>query len=366
MRLVIAIATLALGFFRAPAIQTPAAAQPPQAPSAHPDSAAQLAQQLAQARPSAPVALPDADHFTWGNRTIAAGTAVTGPVAVARGNVDVYGTVNGDVIAVDGNVYVHRGAVIAGDAWSAAGSVVVDGGYVAGAMRVLGGARGPAIAVATRPPLTTWQAVKLVIGWFALLAILGFGVTIFAEGNLDGVVVALERGFARSFWIGIAGQLLMLPALAVIIAALALTILGALLIPFAIVSYIIAAAGLVTLGFLAVSRLTGGALARGRGTDARPAHVRALLVGLVIYLGIWMIAAAFTWSPVAAGLLRACAIVITWVAATVGLGAALGSRAGTQRAAATARAGDELDWQTPTPVAGVAAAARRPVAGAQR
>ena len=71
------------------------------------------------------------------------------------------------------------------------------------------------------------------------------------------------------------------PALLVLVVGLAITVLGVLLIPFAIVAYVIAAAGLVTLGFLAVARLTGGALASDRGTTSpRGVHLRALVIGL--------------------------------------------------------------------------------------
>ena len=95
---------------------------------------------------------------------------------------------------------------------------------------------------------------------------------------------------------------------------------------------LIAAAGLVTIGFLAVARLTGGALASDRGTTSpRGVHLRALVIGLVAYLGIWMVAALFAWNPVIGAVCRAVAIAITWVAATLGLGAALSSRAGTRR-----------------------------------
>src|SRR5262249_29414148 len=142
----------------------------------------------------------------------------------------------------------------------------------------------------------------------------------------------LERGFAKAFWLGLAGQVVMLPALLVLVVALTITVIGILLIPFAIVAYVIAAAGLVTLGFLAVARLTGGALASDRGTtSARGVHLRALIIGLVVFLGMWLVAALFAWSPVIGAILRAIAIAITWVAATVGLGATLTSRAGTQR-----------------------------------
>ena len=60
--------------------------------------------------------------------------------------------------------------------------------------------------------------------------------------------------------------------------------------------------------------------------------------------------------------LRGLAVAITWVAATVGLGAAVISRGGTRRQAVAApelAAVNDMPWQTPTPVTGVVAA-RRP------
>ena len=362
MRVVLAFVALALGSLRAPAQTRPADSAG--AAQRVPQDTTAVAREVAERRAAGDTHLPDADHFTIGDRSIAAGTSVDGPIAVARGNLDVYGTVKGDVITLDGNVRVHKGARVTGDAWAAAGSVIIEGGVVEGQKRVLSVGRSAPAPARPRQPLTIWDSVKLVVGWFAVLTIIGLGVMVFAEGNLDGVVIALERGFARSFWIGLAGQLMMLPALLVLVVALAITVLGALLIPFAIVAYVIAAAGLVTLGFLAVARLTGGTLTSDRGTTSpRGVHLRALITGLVVYLGIWMIAAVFGWSPILGAVLRTIAIAVVWVAATVGLGAALISRAGTQRpGVGSPRApADDLSWQTPTPVSGVAAATRRQV-----
>ncbi|HXT18552.1 MAG TPA: polymer-forming cytoskeletal protein [Gemmatimonadaceae bacterium] len=357
MRALLAFAALALGSLRAPA-QAPAPAQatPPAAPA---DTAA-LSNEIARQRAAGDTHLPDADHFTFGDRVIKAGTSVDGPIAVARGNLDVYGTVNGDVAVLDGDIHVHRGARVIGDAWAADGRVIIDGGVIDGQKRAINAT--PALPAPASPPLGTLGSVKLTIGWFAVLIIIGLGVMIFAEANLDGVVIALERGFGRAFWIGVLGQLLALPGLLVLVVALAITVIGGLLIPFAIVAYVIAAAGLVTLGFLAVARLTGGAFASDRGTTSpRGVHLRALFIGLVAYCAVWLIAAAFAWNPVVSGILRPIAIAVTWVAATVGLGATITSRGGTVRpgAGSAKSSTDEFAWQTPTPVTGVAASTRR-------
>ncbi len=310
--------------------------------------------------------VPSADSFTIGDRLIPAGTTVRGPVGVSDGRLEVSGAVEGNAIALGGDILVHRGGVVRGDALSVGGKVVVDGGRVDGQMRSLTTGVRSAAARAGRqsPPLTTVAATKLAVGWFAVLAIIGFGVLIFAEHNLGGVVAALQRAPVRSFWMGVLGQLAALPVLGLLVLGLVITLLGILLVPFAVVAYIIGAAGVVTLGFLAVAQLTGSAI--GRGLHERPTrqtNVRALLGGLLLYLGLWLVAALGTGIPVVAGVLRGVAIAITWVAATAGLGAAIASRAGTRREETKAPlrhiATDELAWQTPTPISGVAAA-RRP------
>jgi hypothetical protein len=304
--------------------------------------------------------LPPISAFTAGNRLIPADSAINGPVGVKDGSLDVFGTVTGTVIVIDGNLRIHPGAHINGDALAVRGRVSNQGGAVSGEARSLSTLSFDNRAERPGPPRTTTWALKLTLAWFGVLVIIGVGVMIFAETNLDGVVIALERGIGRSFLFGILGQVAALPVLLLLCVALALTIIGALLIPFAVVAYFIAAAGLVTLGFLAVARLSGIPAVRSHELTARGVNLRAMFIGLAGYLGIWLVAAAFTWNPVIGGVIRIIAVVVTWVAATAGLGAALLSRAGTQRLKRGARStADEYSWQTPTPVAGVAASRRR-------
>ena len=316
--------------------------------------------------------VPPADSFTLGPRAVPSAGTLHGPVAVAEGTLDVYGRLDGSAYVLNGDIVVHGGGVITGDAMSIGGRVLLDGGRIDGEQLSLSAAPTTVVQSARAAvPLTTWQSVKLVVGWFAILVIIGLGVLIFAEPNMDGVVESLQGNFARAFWFGLLGEIMALPVLVLLCIGLALTILGALLIPFAIVAYGIAVAGLLALGFLAVARLTGRSWSRA-ADDASPnavrrANLRALFVGLVLYLGLWLLAAIFTWQPITGAVLRGVALAVSWVAVTVGLGAALLSRAGTRRLdarerfAATRRpAPEDLAWQTPTPVTGVAAA-RRPV-----
>src|SRR6185369_14537990 len=127
MRALLAFAALAFGTLRAPAQARPSVA--PVADSVKKDSSS-LAQDIAKERAAGDKFLPDADVFTFGNRRIDAGTRVDGPIAVARGTLDIYGTVDGDVFTLGGDIRVHKGARVTGDAWAAAGSVIIDGGLV--------------------------------------------------------------------------------------------------------------------------------------------------------------------------------------------------------------------------------------------
>ena len=312
------------------------------------------------------VQLPPTDQIAMGGRSIPAGTEVAGPVAVAGGPLHVFGTVNGDAIAVGSDVIVHPGARITGNAVSALGAVTLLGGTVNGEIRQLGGALGAvpqAAEVAESPARSTRHALALSSSWLIILVLMAIGVLLFAGDYLDGVVDSLEGRFGRSFWAGIATQLALAPVLALLIVALAVTILGILLIPFAIVAFVLAVAGLITLGFLAIARITGESVApaASKRYSARGAALRALVVGVSIYMGLWVLASAFAWAPIVETVLRGVAVAITWVATTAGLGAAILSRGGTRRSATTATlaAVNDIPWQTPKPVSGVVAA-RRP------
>ena len=318
--------------------------------------------------------IPPADSFIVGGRHVRAGETVGGTIAAAGGPVDVHGRVEGDVVALHGDITIHEGGLVRGDAVAIGGRVRARGGVVDGDIRSVSGllpiSPGSEGREATGAR-ATWEATKVVLGWLAILLVIGIGVLIFAEHTLNPVTDALGQRFGRSFWYGIVAQLAAIPVLLIIVLALALTIVGILLIPFAVVVYAVALCGALTLGFLAVARFTGAALTGGARGDAkarpRGASLRALVVGLAIYLGLWFVAAAFSWSPLAGSLLRAVALAVTWVAVTLGLGAIIASRVVAwrpQASGATVGGADPMVWQTPTPVTGVAAA-RRPVSAAR-
>jgi hypothetical protein len=313
------------------------------------------------------VDVPDADSFVIGDREVTAGSTHPGDIALARGELAVRGRVQGDVVVLHGDIVIHPGGVISGNATSVDGRVRTAGGVVEGDIRTIRGITGGILARAAgraseSTPPTTWGSVKMVLGWFAILCAMGIGVMLFAERNLDGVVAALEQNFSRSFWMGVLTQLAAIPALLLLLLGLAISLIGILLIPFAAVAYVMALAGLVTLGFLAVARFTGRAFFRG-ASPTRTVNLRSMLLGVAVYVGLWFLAALFIWSPVAGAILRGVALAGCWVALTLGLGATMLTRAGTRREGETGhrvQPASDLAWQTPTPVTGVVAA-RRPV-----
>ncbi|HEX7123562.1 MAG TPA: hypothetical protein VF178_14390 [Gemmatimonadaceae bacterium] len=312
------------------------------------------------------------DTLRFGGRTVPAGDTVVGPVLVVGGDLRVQGVIDGAAVAVGGDIVVEDGGRITGDAVAALGRVRTLGGVIQGRSRSFDDAFSWAMRDRAEAPIarrSTADALSLALGWLAVVLVLGIGVLIFAGSYLEGVADVIERSFWRSFLIGVAGELAVFPVLVLLITGLAITVVGILLIPFAIVAYILAIAGLVTLGFLAMARVTGGGIGSGSVAQlsSKGYALRGIVVGIALYLGMWVVAAAFQWSGIVSGILRAVAFAITYVAATAGFGAAILSRGGTRRDAAAEPAEPEPmeAWQTPTPVTGVAAA-RRPTPVAPR
>ncbi|HEY9427050.1 MAG TPA: hypothetical protein VIR34_07840 [Gemmatimonadaceae bacterium] len=303
-----------------------------------------------------------------GNQRVAEGDTISGNIATWHGTLDVAGHIDGNAVAVGGDVVIHPGAVIGGDALAVGGKVRNEGGIVDGEMRSLSALTvGP---LPTTPPRSAEQtarrSVSLAVGWYLVLAAIGLAVVLFARGNLETISDRIRSDFTRSFLYGLAGQLLLVPALLISIVALAITVIGIILIPFAIVGFCLAVAGGLALGFIAMSYVMGDAAMRWRGAavgGGRAQLLQFLLMGLSIYLVLWVIGGAVGGFGALGGLVRFIVTVLTWVALTVGFGATLASRGGT-RARLSAELeepepADELSWQTPTPVSGVAAA-RRP------
>ncbi len=307
--------------------------------------------------------LPSIDRFTWGDLSVPAGASVDGPVAAARGSVNVRGRVNGDAYALGGDIVVHAGGEVTGSALALQGKVIVNGGRVGGEMKAALPLGASDRAARERTGIAAVQhALKITAGWFIVVLLVGLGVIIFSGAQLEAVVQALERRFSTAFVVGIAAQVGAVPLLALLCLALTLTIVGILLIPFAIVAYILGVAGLVTLGALAAASVAGHAVVR-EGANVRVRAIRSMVIGTLLLVLPWLASALLVNSAWGGMLARIAAVAITWVAASAGLGAALMARGGVRRVhlhVARAEVSPE-GWQTPTPIGGIVAA-RRPTA----
>jgi hypothetical protein len=208
-------AVLALGALAAVLVWRPA-----QARDTNQATAPQLGPVLAGLAGGDLPPLPAADAFKDGARNIDAGTKTDGPIAVSNGTVDVYGTVNGDVVTFRGDIVVHERGEITGNAIAIGGVVHVRGGHVGGQTLTVSGELkdGPAIPVA--PSRRVMQQLALVGGWLCVLLALSIGVLVLASDNVTAVADALERHYGSTLVAGIAGQVAFAPLFVALIVAL--------------------------------------------------------------------------------------------------------------------------------------------------
>ncbi len=290
-----------------------------------------------------------------GDFSVGSNESLTGNLLILRGDADLFGRVTGNVVALDGDIVLHGGALVSGDALAIGGRIRHRGGVVAGEQRSLGAAP---VAAAARPGFATGAATKLagLAGVLLTLTLLGFGLVLFARPNLETVSDTVSHSVFRSFVTGLLAQVLAVPTFGMMITGLVLSVVGVLLVPFVLIVFPLVLVTAIVGGFLAVLHAMGETHTRRRmasGVMVGSANsYRYLLVGLgglgLVWLG-WIV---FGWVPVAGTLILLAAIVATWLLATVGFGAALLSRAGIKPAFAgryvpPEALTDEYLWATP-------------------
>jgi hypothetical protein len=207
------------------------------------------------------------------------------------------------------------------------------------------------------PPLT--QALRNaagLLGVFVTLLALGFGVTLFGRQPLEVVSDTVAHSFGRSFLVGLLGQILLLPTFGMMVVGLVLSVVGVLLLPFAVIAYVLLAVVALLGGYLAVAHSMGETYTRRRMAMGvvvnSPNSYRYVFLGLAALLSLWGAWVIFGWVPVAGTLIRAIALLVTWLMATAGFGAALLSRAGLKedfagRLLPQEALTDEYLWATP-------------------
>ncbi|MGE0353363.1 MAG: hypothetical protein AB7Q69_09000 [Gemmatimonadales bacterium] len=306
-----------------------------------------------------------------GSYSVGSGETVTGNLLVFRGNADIYGTLDGNLAVMNGDAIIHPGAVITGDVLALGGAVRDAGGQILGEIRTLKPAFVLPPAATAEPPLSALQVILRngagLIGVFITLLALGFSLVLFGRPNLEIVADTVSHSFGRAFVVGLIAQMLVLPTFGMLVVGLLLSVVGVLLIPFAVLAYTLLLLVGIVGGILAVAHALGETYTRRRLalgiTVPSPNSYRYVAVGLLAICSLWATWVLFGWVPVAGTLILGAAFLFTWLLVTVGFGATLLSRAGAREAFAgriipPEALTDEYLWATPQ--FGVPAA-KRPV-----
>jgi len=259
-----------------------------------------------------------------GDLTIPAGTTTSGSVMVVRGNLDVYGNVDGAATAVLGDVVVHEGGRVRGGAVALMGHVRNEGGAILGVIKDVGTTHNRSTVSFGMRPRTTLGSLISAILWTVVLLLVGTFVLFYLRDYFKRAVEVVTNESSRSLVTGILGGLASIPMLVLLVVALAITIIGAVFIPIGVGAFLIALSGIAILGFLAVAQVAGIAIAGKREAET-PAgqELQFLYTGILAFSALWIIAAAFTWFPILGSILRMLAFGVTFVAVATGFGAVI-------------------------------------------
>jgi hypothetical protein len=308
--------------------------------------------------PDLRLTVPDG-HAYSGHYSVGTGDEVEGHLLVLHGDADIFGTVRGNVVSVDGDVIVHPGAAVTGSVLAVGGRVRDEGGDIRGASLTLSDPQ-TAVTAPVAPATAGWNGALRrgagLAGIFVTLLLMGAGMVAFAKPQIAVVADTVGHSFGRSFLAGLLGQILVIPTFGMIVVGLALTVVGILLVPFAVAVYVLLAVVTLLGGYLAVAHAMGEVRARRRlaagALGVGTSGYGYVAFGLGASMLLWVVWIAFGWVPVAGWLIELAAVLVTWILATVGFGAALLSRLGLKdsfagRLIAPEMLTDEYLWATP-------------------
>jgi hypothetical protein len=288
----------------------------------------------------------------------------------------VAGKIRSNVLVADGTLLILPTAEIEGDVIAIDATVTNQGGAIAGTIReslhrtpVVVMPAVPRIRISRQAPSALSRvtsglgSLAKTVAMYLLFGFMGALIVYLFRGHLETVSDTVSYSFGRSFLAGLAAEVLFLP-IGLVMTVLVVT---AIAVPF----YIIAFALLSLLGYVSVAHAAGENLTRRRfsWTDRmrRANSYYYVLNGLGVLLALFVGAAitqmAYPLLGWAHDLLIASAWILTWIAATSGLGAAVLSRAGTRRTYARPHELPELPADTlaeeMAPMEGAAEARRR-------
>ena len=257
---------------------------------------------------------------------LAAGATATEPIVVIGGRATIDGYAD-EVVVVGGSLRVGPTAVIDGDIVTVGGEAVIDP-----AARINGDIQEtvvlwPRIDIGFADGPAAWWAI-LALAFLLLRLGLALVLSLFLAWMAPAAIGRLGQraadGALSASALGLAGQLLFIPAALVFIVALAISVIGIPLlaaVPFAVAAALLGWVG----GFAAVAARVGRRVRRADAADAAPGL--DVVVGYTALTAVSVIAHLLAFGPVwmmpialAAG---AVGLLIEWIAWTIGLGALL-------------------------------------------
>ena len=263
-------------------------------------------------------------HVSTGDHVVPAGTTTSGSVMVVKGNLDVYGNVDGAATAVGGDVIVHKGGRVRGGAVALMGHVRNEGGSILGVIKDVGTTHNRQTVSFGGRPRTTLGSLGSAILWLLALLLIGTFVLFFLRDYLSRAVEVVTNETGKSLFTGVVGGLAVIPGIIAVVIAMAITIIGIFFIPIGVGAFLVAISGIAMLGFLAVANVAGIAISGKSGSET-PAgeELQYLYTGILAFSALWIIAAAFTWFPIVGSILRVLAFSVTFVAVATGFGAVI-------------------------------------------
>jgi hypothetical protein len=260
-----------------------------------------------------------------------AGETAFDPIVVLGGSASIDGRVEDDVVVVGGSLRVGPTAVIRGNVAAVGGKATIDP-----AAQIRGSVdetivAGPDFDVNLGWLTGDWWwsafafgATVMRLGIILITALL---LTVVAPDWIAGIARRVTTAPLGSAGIGIAGQILFVPAVVAVTVALVISIVGMML--FLAYPFVFGALALLWVaGFTGVATSVGSRL-RGRHVATSTSPVADVIVGVLMISaltlaaqGIGVAAGAFGPGP---WVLRAAGWFVEWLAWTIGLGAALAS-----------------------------------------
>jgi hypothetical protein len=266
---------------------------------------------------------------------------IVGSVVVFGGNACIAGSVTEDVVVLGGDLIIEETADIRGSAVCFGGDIEKMAGAKIGDQEVSLGSFPFGMAI---HPFFVYgdegvgRFMHRGIGLFTdivllgLLLLLGAGIIFFFPNALDRVEGAVDDNLLKSGFVGLLGEILVLPLFLIVTVVLCVSIIG---IPLLFLVIPLGLLGLVAaccLGYIGVSMFAGQKFGASKAIKTTSRY-RVMVVGIIILLA-FNILATIVGLTGSLGLLEIlfCTVggLITYLAATIGFGAVIMTRFGTR------------------------------------